>query len=228
LAPLPFHRLDVPASGIEAWIAPLDCGPDEVEGYCQLLSQAERVRADRFQFPHDRRRFAVSHGCLRMLLGRHLGMDPAVMEFDHTEYGKPFLARAPDFHFNLSHSGERALFALSADHLVGVDIEFLHKEVDALALARRYFAPNECASLEAMPAERRQRAFFACWTRKEAVLKAMGAGLTVPLDQFEVSVDPEAPPRLLASAGLPDGHWALCSVDVGPDYYASIASAQFS
>ena len=180
------------------------------------LSAEELARAARFVFPQDRHRYIAAHAALRQLLALHLtGADEAAGESRCASepltlvagrFGKPALATPGRLHFNLSHSHGVALVALSADCEVGVDIERLRPMTDATAMAAAYFTPAEQAALAACGAESgdaaRDRAFFTCWTRKEACLKALGIGLYLATHGFEVGVEPAAQTVEIA---MPDG-----------------------
>lgn len=190
------------------------------------LSEEERGRAERFVFPADRDRFLASHGALREILGRYLRCDPGRIAFRTTEYGKPFLA--PDsgsLRFNLSHSGDQALFAVTRSRQIGVDIERLREDFDVYEIADRFFSPGEVAALRALPQASLREGFFTCWTRKEAYIKARGEGLSMPLDRFDVSVAPGSEARLLAARGDPAAAegWTLRAIDPGEGYVAALA-----
>jgi 4'-phosphopantetheinyl transferase len=227
MLPNAINRIALPDPETEVWLARLDLGIDQVAQCTKLLSSDEQLRADRFHFERDRHRFIVARGVLRMLLGGHLGIAPAAVAFGYTQHGKPFVTNHPaQIHFNLSHTGERALYAVSISCELGVDIENLNREIDYNGLARRFFAPRECAALLRVPESDRKRAFFACWTRKEALVKAIGDGLSLALDQFEVTVDPDAAPRVLdfAVPAYDIVDWTLHSIVVGGDYVATVAA----
>ena len=219
------ERISLPPSGIEVWQARLDLHSEEVMRCEKFLSRDELLRCDRFHFEHDRRRFIVARAKLRLLLGRYLQIKPAAIEFAYMKNGKPIVRGTSEgVHFNVSHSEERALYAVSKRCRLGVDIEFLNRDIDWHGLVSRFFTEREFAALQHLSASIRKRAFFACWTRKEAILKATGDGLSLPLDQFEVSVDPDAEPRMLAAAHLRIHDWTLYSTDVGSDYFATVAA----
>ena len=218
-------RLTLPPPGIEVWQARLDLPAGEVEQCAKLLSRDEHLRAERFHFEHDRRRFIVARGRLRLLLSRHLRIAPAAIVFAYMKNGKPFVAgNAAQIHFNLSHSEECALYAISRSCRLGVDIECLNRDIDWHSLASRFFTHGESTALQHLPVSSRKRAFFACWTRKEAIIKATGDGLSLPLDQFEVTVEPDGEPRILAAATLRLADWTLYAADAGNDYVATVAA----
>lgn len=187
-----------PADGeLRLWLLPVPA-PFPEERLLRLLDATERARADRFRRPADRTRFVASHGQMRLVLAAS-GADRADrIQFGADRNGKPRLLPAgrQTLAFNLSHSGQWALLAVAAGGKVGADIEAMRPFEDMEGFARRIFAPGEAAALALLPPARRQEGFFACWARKEAILKADGRGLGLPLASFEVSVDPDAPPRL--------------------------------
>jgi 4'-phosphopantetheinyl transferase len=190
----------------------------------ELLSTDERSRAERFVFDLDRDRFIVSRATLRRLLARSLGVVPSSITFQQGQHGKPALATFAELRFNVSHSGDRGLVALAVGREVGVDIERVRTSVNPLEIAARFFSPVERAALEALsPADRRD-AFFACWTRKEAYLKALGLGLSLPLDSFDVEVRPSVPAALLRTGhdSYAINRWSMYSLTVDPGYAASL------
>jgi 4'-phosphopantetheinyl transferase len=179
----------------DVWRVDLDQGVTEARR--ALLSPAERERTQRFVFARDRHRFATAHAALREVLALHTGQPGAALDLAEGPLGKPWLAGpAPAGpgtpHFNLSHSQGIGLIALSATHEVGIDVEMLRPMSDRAAMARTYFTPLEqsaLAYLETLDAIAAEHAFFICWTRKEACLKALGLGLQLATDSFEVGVD---------------------------------------
>jgi 4'-phosphopantetheinyl transferase len=175
---------------IHLWSLRTDVVETDLGRYLELLNEVERRTADRFKIAVARRTFLVTRGTLRKILGACLNCSPYEVQFSHEANGKPRLADgALDVRFNVAHSGERALIAITAACDVGVDIERL-RAVDHLAqLADRYFHRSETAAILALPEIERSRAFLRCWTGKEAVLKALGCGVSGALDRFEVPVD---------------------------------------
>jgi 4'-phosphopantetheinyl transferase len=186
------------------------------------LSEDERARASRFTFDRDARRFKVARSALRTLLGGYLGLAPGGVAFTYQAHGKPALdGIRTALGFNLSHSGEVAVVAAGWDRAVGVDVELCRPLPDLAALAARSFAPRERAVLDALPETERPAAFFRCWTRKEAFIKATGLGLAQPLDGFVVSLAPDEPACFLDIEGDPDAlaRWTLHDLQP-PDGYA--------
>jgi 4'-phosphopantetheinyl transferase len=178
---------------VHLWTAWLTIDDERVAELWPLLSPDERERARRFVFPRDRRSFVAARGYLRHLLAAYVGDDPASLRFAYGDRGKPALD--PRHHsrrleFNLSHAGGLAAIAVSSGSPVGVDVEQIRALDDLECLARQCFAPGERAELLQLASNAREQAFFNCWTRKEAYIKALGEGLSCPLESFEVSLTP--------------------------------------
>ena len=190
-----------------------------------MLAPEEQQRAARFHFAADALAFTAARGQLRQVLGAYQDCAPAALTFAANEYGKPHLS-APlvPLHFNLAHSGTWALVSLSAAEPVGVDVEAIRPLTDRAAIARRFFAPGEAQRLAALPEPEQEAAFFRCWTRKEAYIKARGLGLTLPLDAFEVTLDP-GQPRLLwvQGAAAEPAAWQMAEPTMPAGYAAAIA-----
>lgn len=191
-----------------------------------LLSPEELRRADRFGNPARRSAFLVARSTMRGVLAHELGTEPVALRFASGPHGKPFLENPPTaLRFNLSHSGEVVLCAVTWERDVGVDVERIKPTIDHVALARRFFSPMENEQLSSLPPELRRDAFFATWTRKEALVKAWGVGLSLPLDRFDVSVHPHRPAQLLGVREGPgeDGQWSLHELHPGPGYAGALA-----
>lgn len=202
------------------WLVDLAVPPDGLERCAQVLDRDERSRADRFLRPVDRARFVASHAALRLVLADARACDPSDIRLTADAAGKPRLAGPAGrvLEFNLSHSGSRALIGLAGTAAIGVDIEQVRTIPDAVRIARAHFAADEAAALARLPPDAIEPAFFGLWTRKEAVVKALGTGLSLPLDRFSVTLPP-APPRLLRD---PAG-WTLAEVEAGAAYAATVA-----
>lgn len=204
---------------VQTFLVDLDVGEAGRSALALPLSPDEAARAARFVSPVHGRRFTAARGFLRCALGRFIGCAPGEVRFEYGPHGKPTLPGTP-IRFNLSHSGDLALLGVTREAHLGVDVERL-REVDHLRIARRFFAPAEADRLARLPEQRRRAAFFAGWTRKEAVIKAVGAGLWLPLDSFEVSLEGEAK---LLRAGSSLGHgWSLREIEAPEGYAAAIA-----
>jgi 4'-phosphopantetheinyl transferase len=198
-----------------------------IDNAFDILDPAERARATRFMFERDRRHFVAAHAWTRLVLARCLGCTPQSLRVATGPQGKPYLEDASaGVCFNLSHAGERALLAIGLDRPVGVDIE-QHRAIDPTELARRFFARDEIDALERLDNKTRLGAFFRCWTRKEALIKAMGEGLSFPLDGFAVRVDDDRSSQLLRACTVaPDvaARWRIVPLETGRGYEAALAA----
>jgi 4'-phosphopantetheinyl transferase len=208
---------------VQVWRATLPAS----DAWLDLLSDGEREARHRFRLERDRAMYVLSHALRRAVLGAHAGAAPSALRFTTGEHGKPALAGAPDLRFNVSHSGDVALLAVARGREVGVDVEQERPLADWEVVARRAFSPLEQLAILRLPPPAREAAFYACWSRKEAVIKALGFGLAFPLDVFEVEVDPARPPRLLASrdARLAVDAWTMAPLDAGPGHAAALMVA---
>jgi 4'-phosphopantetheinyl transferase len=189
----------------------------------RVLSSEERERADRFRFEEDRLRTRIAWGLLRCLLGRLLAREPASFRFDRTEDGKPFLEGGPSF--NIAHSGPWVLIGVAAGGRLGVDVEVPRPIRDLDSLIRTVFSTEEIAELETYPATERAQTFFRGWTRKEAYLKGVGGGLTIPLKTISVSLARDPGNVLLRADTGSDGgseFWVRSLLDI-PDAEAALA-----
>lgn len=212
---------------VHLWRANLDLSTQEVEKLATYLSDDELARASRFYFDRDRRRFVVGRGRLRQILAGYVQRKPAALEFVYTEKGKPSLKDRGNYGqlvFNLSHSQELVVYAVSCDRAIGIDLEYLRSLPDAEKLAQRFFSPQEAAIINSLPPENRQLAFFYAWTSKEAYLKATGEGIT-KLTDVEVSVSLTAPAMLLSIDGSQTlvNRWSLQRLTPAPNYVATLA-----
>ena len=206
----------------------LDQGASTLHDMEQILSTEERDRAQKFYFEEDRRHYMMARGTLRVILSRYLDTEPSQLRFRTNRYGKPSLASPSGeewLNFNVSHSGGIALYAVAHGRKVGIDLERIREDVSHELLTKRFFSPREYDVLQALPAEVKNRAFFDCWTRKEAYIKARGEGLTAPLRRFDVSLEPGEPARLLNSELHPDdvSRWSLQEITVAHGYAAAVA-----
>jgi 4'-phosphopantetheinyl transferase len=200
---------------VDVWLIHL---PESLQGAAVCLSRDESDRAARFIFDRDRARFSVAHTGLRDILSRYTLQAPAAIELRTGERGKPYLADYPDIRFNLSHSGCWAMVAVARGREVGVDIECIKPERSTGGIAERFFAPAEVRELMETPEEGRVSAFFSCWSRKEAYIKARGEGLHIPLDSFEVSLGEEAVLRHADDRG----RWSMCALQAPAGYSAAL------
>ena len=226
---VPPQTLKLGGDEVHVWRAALDQIPSKIESFRDTLAPAERARAERFHFPRDRDRFIVARGTLRAILGHYLNRTPGCLSFCYSSHGKPALvpeAGENTIRFNLSHSHGVALYAIARGREVGVDLECMRPDFEVDKIAERFFSRREIATLRALPAALRRYAFFLCWTRKEAYIKARGEGLSQPLDQFDVSLIPGEPAALLCTRPDSDEafRWSLRELTPGaPEYAAALA-----
>lgn len=224
----PPDALKLGSEEIHVWSAAVDCEGAHQEGLRQLLSADELARAQRFRYDDDRREFIVARGLLRLMLGRYLDREPAALVFSGGPRGKPALSTergGATVRFNVAHSWGRILYAFARERDVGVDLERICPDWAVEDLAARFFSLRENAKLRALPAAQRREAFFACWTRKEAFVKAKGDGLSQPLDGFDVSLAPDEPAALLDSRidSLDVYRWSIRQVPPLPGYACAVA-----
>ncbi len=224
----PPNYLSLGRRDIDVWLVDLDLRPEKTARLVRYLSPDERERAGRFQVEPDRLRFIAARGILRLILGSYLRADPMFLRFAYNEFGKPDLSHqkgSDALRFNVSHSEGLCLIAVTRGRRVGIDLERIRPEKADGKAAEKFFSRAETAALRALPKVAQVEAFFSCWTRKEAFIKARGQGLSLPLDQFEVSVgggtaallhvndEPKAPE-----------HWGLCDLAAADDFAAALAA----
>lgn len=213
------------AEEIHIWQAALDIGSDQAERWSELLSGDERERAARFRFERDRVRYIAGRAQLRMLLAGYLDASPAELVFSYGDNDKPMLAGDGPC-FNLSHSGALALYAVTADVEVGIDVELYEESFGGERIPERFFAPDEVLALRALPADLQPRGFLELWTRKEAFIKARGDGLSLALDSFSVTLGRDRP-RLLRTgwSQTEASRWSLLDLsDTDGNFIAAVAA----
>lgn len=217
------------AGDIHCWYVPLRWPAPDIEAFSRLLSPDEKARARQYRFDVHRHRFIVRHAALRMILAAYSEIPAHALRFRPNPYGKPGLEGARlkfPLAFNLSHSDDLAVIAISRLTPLGVDIEFLRVMPDLEALATRFFAPREQATLLQLPPRDRVRAFYRCWTGKEAFIKALGLGLQFDLQRFDVAVAPNDPPALLRIDNDHDcgRQWAVTALAPSVNYIGTVIS----
>ncbi len=214
-------------SQVDIWYAALDLDQEPSLEALSTLSRDERKRASGMAHV-PKRRFIASRVLLRHLLASYLSTEADAIELTYDTNGKPSLAvtdRARELHFNLSHSGHRALFAFGP-FAIGVDLEAIRPLRDPDALAGRFFSAHERRALARLPEGSRQRSFFACWTRKEACVKALGTGIANSLPGFSVTLDPASEPARLGESGEPDRDWTLYHLEPENGVIGAVAANQ--
>lgn len=213
---------------VHLWRLPLKPPEETLRRLHGLLSDDELARADRYKLERVRRRFVAGRGQLRQVLARYLNARPEEIQFRYEPLGKPFLAAPWDqsaLQFNLSDSHEMALCSVTSQHPLGADVERVRDVVNFDDLARRFFAESEIGLIDRLERREKLIGFFNCWTRKEAYLKAVGSGLTFPLNKLEVSVTPGEPARLLTLNGSRQeaAGWHMADLSPIPGYVAALA-----
>ncbi len=224
----PPEALVLGSDEVHVWRATLDQTPSQIQGFLHNLTADEQARAKRFYFERDREHFIAARGVLRGILGGYLNQAPECLSFCYSSHGRPALAGESDgkaIRFNVSHSYGAALYAVTRGREVGIDLERIRFDLEVAEIAERFFSRREVSMLRTLPTAAQRQAFFRCWTRKEAYIKARGEGLSLPLDQFDVSLAPGEPAAVLGLQGAPAeaSHWSLQELTPGPGYVAALA-----
>ena len=220
--------MNLPENEVHVWRAALDLPAGPLQELRAALSTDEQTKATRFHFEKDRHHYTAARGTLRNLLGRYLEVEPGKLRFSYNPYGKPELLLDSGenyLRFNLAHSHGLALFAFTRVRQIGIDLEWIRPGFATEEIAERFFSPAEVTVLRSLPKEARPRAFFNCWTRKEAFIKARGVGLSLQLARFTVTLAPGEPAALLNAADDPQAsrRWALRELEVPEGYTAALA-----
>lgn len=223
--------LDLTKQAVHIWRSPLDLSAQRLHQLASTLSPDEQARANRFRFERDRHWFIAGRGILRLLLSCYLKMRPEQLQFAYSVHGKPTLD-IPDcqyqtqcnISFNISHSHGLALYGITRDRPIGIDIEHIRLVQEMEQLAERFFLPNEYALIQSFPPAQRQHLFFRLWTCKEAYLKATGEGIT-GLKRVEISIAPDSSIAALTINNAPASDWTLLPLKLGSDYTAALAVA---
>lgn len=217
-------------TGIHVWAASLNVTAPRTGELREFLSKDELERANRLYFDRDRNRFIAGRGILRSILAGYLHTKEASIRFCYNAYGKPMLDSGHaegDLHFNVSHSNELFLCALCRNDKIGIDGENIHTEIMDDEIAKRFFTSKECEWIKSFPYSLQQQAFYKVWVRKEAYLKAMGTGLSIPLNKFDVSLIPEKPVQefVYELQQVKDTAWFVEEIDIPSyeDYVVAIA-----
>jgi len=182
--PIPLHE------HVDIWKICLKASDSQLSDYWQILSTEEKDRALQFYFKKETNAFIVSRAMLKTLCANYLYLKPQEIQLSYGEFGKPYL-KASNLDFNISHSAGQALMAFTSGSEIGIDIEKLNPDIEIEKLVKRFFSINEAKTVLALERSQRVTAFFKCWTRKEAFIKAVGKGLSFPLDQFDVTIHEE-------------------------------------
>jgi 4'-phosphopantetheinyl transferase len=215
------------ADYFDVWCVDTASLGSHADSLASLLGIDERRRASAFVFERDRQRFVIARACLRIILSWYVDLPPRFLRFDYGEHGKPFLVWSRDASptFSLSHSEDVAVVAVTHGRAVGIDVETIRPEPFLHLIADHFFADEEASELSQLSEAIRERAFFQCWARKEALLKGAGVGLSIPLNSFRVSTNPSQPARIYSSTEriLPGEAWSIVDLDIRPDLAAAVA-----
>jgi 4'-phosphopantetheinyl transferase len=219
----------LPDDELHLWRVALPFRNVDSEGLERALTEDERESAARFRFERDRNRFIGARSALRQILANYVGQSPERLRFRYSSTGKPALDASTvgrTLSFNVSHSHDVAVVAVSRRGEVGVDVERISPIPDMMAVAARMFSAGELDAIRSLPAPERVEAFFACWTRKEAYVKATGGGLSVPLDRFEMAVTPGRPAALLRHLDDPaePSRWTVQAFSPWPQYAGAVVA----
>lgn len=222
------NPMELHENEVHFWFTQLAEENPRIAEFRQDLSKGERERASRFHRPSDRCSYIISHGVLRELLSRYLGIGPQDVEYETGSHGKPALHSScgdSSLQFNMSHTDGLAAFALTRSRQIGVDVERITRDLSNQdEIVANYFAPREADNYRSLPSEKKNEAFFNCWTRKESFIKATGDGLSYPLDSFEVTLRPGERAVLLAVRDSPAEQWSMESLEPLAGYAAAITA----
>ena len=213
---------------IHVWQLKLPQKEKLVRQYYNLLSEDEKIRAGKYAFDEDRNNFITSRWVLRTLIGKYLNINPESIKFSYTHYGKPFLDNQKyplGLNFNLSDTKGLVIYAFTLKNEIGVDVEAIREIKDMEEVAARFFSIPEAEKLKLVPFGERDEAFLSCWTLKEAYIKAIGEGLSCPLDQFDMSFSKDKKPALLSAKWdeSEKGRWQMYRIESPEGYIASLA-----
>ena len=219
------QQLFLQPNQVHIWSVCKSTHEDRLPIYWELLNVEEQERALKFRFLKDRYCFIIARGVLRKLLSIYLGMAPAEIKFQFGDNGKPYVNHPSDINFNISHSGDTILLGFVQKYSIGVDVEYTKREIDVKRIAQLFFAEEEVASLFALDQAYHKQAFYNCWTRKEAFIKAVGSGLSFPLDQFVVSLDSTEEATLIDTKWdkKEKEKWVLNAIEPGKNYIGAVS-----
>jgi len=195
--------------------------------YEQFMVNEEKEKADHFVFLKDKLRYVITHGILRLLLSDYLNLPAGQIVLKNNSYGKPYLSIEDNpnpLYFNLSHSNSGVVLAFSKYRDLGIDLEYIKKDIPFLDIAKHFFSQSEYQELLSTPENARHQVFYQGWTRKEAFIKAKGRGLSIPLNSFDVSISQGKWPSLLRSSEDPNDlvRWKFYDLITWPDYSSTL------
>lgn len=219
--------LKLSSKNIDIWLCDLKRLLNYTDKFYSILSNDEKERAAKFKLEKNRQEYVITRGCLRQYLGLLTNTEPKNFMFKYLEYGKPVLENMPKFadvSFNVSHSHEFSLVAITQKHTVGIDIEKISRDSDHQSLVTRFFSKAEQSEFNTLPGKIRAKAFCACWTRKEAFIKAVGHGISYGLDNFDVAIDPELKTPRINLHNASEERWSALNLSINKDYMACLVS----
>ncbi len=216
---------------VDVWLCDLKQLSGDIKIFYSILSEDERDRADKLKVEDKKQQYIITRGVLRERLGLLTNIDPKDFVFDYLEHGKPVMAnnhQCADITFNVSHSYDLAMIAIAQKQSIGIDIEKINYESDHQALMTRFFSKAEQTEFQTMLDANKARAFCACWTRKEAFIKAVGDGVSYGLDKFNIAVDPENQTPEINLHKPSEKTWSAINLPVDNDYMACLVSDRVS
>ena len=219
--------LDLSSNHIDIWLCHLKDLSKNIDEFYSLLAKDERERADKLKIEHKRKQYIITRGSLRQRLGSLTNLEPKDFMFEYMEHGKPILANDPrytDITFNVSHSNDFSLIAITQKQVIGIDIEKINPDLDHQQLVTRFFSTTEQSEFQALPENIKAQTFCACWTRKEAFIKAVGDGVSYGLENFDVSVDPENQTPAIYLHKHSEESWSALNLPIDDDYMACLVS----
>jgi len=219
--------LDLSSDHIDIWLCHLKDLSKNIDEFYSLLAKDERERADKLKIEDKRKQYIITRGSLRQRLGSLTNLEPKDFVFEYMEHGKPVLANDPryaDITFNISHSNDFSLIAITLKQVIGIDIEKINPDSDHQQLVTRFFSMVEQSEFQALPEKIKAKAFCACWTRKEAFIKAVGDGVSYGLDNFDVSIDPENQSSKINLHQDSDETWSVHHLPINDDYIGCLVS----
>jgi 4'-phosphopantetheinyl transferase len=226
---IPPENLVLAENEVHVWFAELDKPEICVHQFEEILSIDERQKAGRFAFKRDRINFIIAHGVLRTIIGRYfLSVEPSKLKFCYGVRGKPYLSEKfanGELSFNQADSNGMVLYAFAKNREVGIDIEYMRPIADAQQIVDGSFSEYERIAYNSLPEGEKHGAFYKCWTRKEAFIKAIGEGLYFLLDRFDVSISPDRPAKIISINGKSNdaSSWALFDIEVKQDFAAAFS-----
>lgn len=222
----PPETLELLDSKIDVWSVNINNYTNKLFDYWELLSSSEKEKADRFRFEKDKNCYVIARGLLRILLSRYLNIKSQKINFRYAEKGKPYLEHPSNIKFNLSHSKNCIVLAFTKNIELGIDVEYAKNNLEILQVAESFFSKQEIKALKSIQSIYRLSAFYNCWTRKEAFIKATGDGLSFPLNQFTVSLESSESAELVETRwdNKEKDLWSLETFTPQKDYIGAVAS----